>query len=91
MISSITLQNVRNTLMKFSEDGTIFGYYEQENQLIRIVKVWKGSAGIEKLLDQIEMKKFICTYDGDGDQDLGFIKHIEFDLNNRFFIGWGDQ
>jgi WD40 repeat protein len=83
------LKDSSKTLMKFSEDGKMFAYYDIDNQTIRIIDI---DNNIEDLINKIKNQKFNTNFVGKSENcDIKFIEHIEFDTNSKYFVGYGDQ
>ena len=74
--------------MKFSDAGDMFAYYDIDNQTVRIVNIKEGEKdnGITELINKIRQQRFYANYVGDEkdpDNDISFIKSIEFDINKE--------
>ena len=81
--------NLKKAIIDFNQDGTLFGFYYHETQTIKIFEIDTITGFIQQIKDlESDKQEYMVEYDGTA-QNLSFIEKIEFDINKRFFIGYG--
>ena len=81
--------NLKKAIIDFNQDGTLFGFYYHETQTIKIFEIETITGFIQQIKDlESDKQEYMVEYDGTA-QNLSFIEKIEFDINKRFFIGYG--